>query len=177
MSMRFGVGGGIGIGPTIVSAPIEELLSHVKTIPMSKTVPAQTWCYMASEKCTPGKIWEVLRVAVGVASDPSNAPAGSVYAYVGVQVPQDSNNPPAASDMIAVNGTIPNTSYPLRYSVLLQEGERVIVAMKGVPVATEMGGVVAVIEHDKSALLRSLAAQPPPRLKASGRAADEPQTP
>jgi hypothetical protein len=168
-----GIVAAVGAGAPAQQMPIEERLSRTVTTKMSKTCTNNLWNYMASEKCTPGKIWEVTRISIGQPNDPSAVVAGNIYAGVGVQVPQDSPNPYPMVDTIAVTGTIPTTTYPLVHSVILQEGERVIIGMKGLPAAQEMAGVVAVIEHDRAAFLRSLTPQPPPRMRATGTAPDQ----
>lgn len=156
-----GVAAGIGKRPDIPAhrRALGELISRPVTLSASyqTPTPAFTYAFIQFPAVTPNKIWEVFRIGV-TGSDPfTSLAAVSVLAYRSSVVPQDSNTePPSFGDLIGVLGTIPNTSYPGRYSVVARASERIILAIKGLTVGTQIQASIDIIEHDANKYLVSL---------------------
>lgn len=119
--------------------------------------PALTYAFVDFPPVSPNKIWEIMRIGV-TGSDPfTTIAAVTVLAYRSAYVPQDSNVEPASfGDLLAVLGSIPNTSYPSWRSTVARQAEVVILAIKGLVAGTQIQASMDVIEHDLDCYLRSL---------------------
>jgi hypothetical protein len=118
---------------------------------------AFTYCFLNFPVCTPNKIWEIMRFGV-TAPDPFTILAGvSVLAFRTTFQPQDSNTEPATfGDLLAVLGSVPNTSYPATRSVLIRGFERVVLCFKGLANNQQLQASIDVVEHDLQSYLLSL---------------------
>ena len=153
-------GAAVGVGAqTRPDAParLTDRTSRPITLPGSYQGSGTTYGFLAFPPCTPGKIWEVMRIGV-TGSDPFTTLAGvSVLAYRSSFMPQDSATEPATfGDLLAVLGSVPNTSYPSWRSTVVRQQERVILAFKGVALAQQIQASIDVIEHDLQAYLCGL---------------------
>jgi hypothetical protein len=136
---------------------LSDTTSRPITLPGSYQGSGTTYGFLAFPPCTPGKIWEVLRIGV-TGSDPFTTLAGvTVLAYRSSFVPQDSATEPATfGDLLAVLGSIPNTSYPAWKSTVVRQQERVVLAFKGLAVNIQVQASIDVIEHDLQCYLAGL---------------------
>jgi hypothetical protein len=119
---------------------------------------AATYCFLSFPQVTPNKIWEITRIGV-TAPDPFTTLAGvSVLAFRSSTIPQDtSTEPPTFGDLIAVLGSVPNTSYPGGMRAPVARGnERVVLAFKGLANAQQIQASMDITEHDLQAYLLSL---------------------
>jgi hypothetical protein len=163
MSVELEAIAGVAIGVGKNASLFEEArklgdrTSRPVTLPGSYQGSGTTYGFLSFPPCTPGKIWEVLRIgATGV--DPFTTLAGvTMLAFRSSFVPQDSNAEPATfGDLLAVLGSVPNTSYPSWRSTVVRQQERVILAFKGVTLAQQIQASIDVIEHDLQAYLCGL---------------------
>lgn len=138
---------------------LSDRTSRPVTLPASYQTPnpAFTYAFMQFPAVSPNKIWEIFRIGV-TGADPFTTLAGvTVLAYRSGVVPQDSNTEPSSfGDLIAVLGSIPNTTYPARYSVVARAAERIILAIKGLTAGQQLQASMDIIEHDAAAYLNSL---------------------
>lgn len=139
--------------------PLGDRTSRPITLPLSYQTPAVASTYSFAEfpPVSPGKIWEIMRIGVS-GNDPFTTLAGvTVLAYRSSLVPQDSNNEPGYfGDLLAVLGSVPNTSYPAWRSTVARQAERVVLAFKGLVAGQQIQASMDAIEHDLDAYLRSL---------------------
>lgn len=133
--------------------------SRPVTLPGSYQAPAVafTYSFLNFPVVTPNKIWEIMRFGV-TAPDPFTALAGvSVLAFRTTFQPQDSNTEPQTfGDLLAVLGSVPNTSYPATRSVVVRGFERIVLAFKGLANNQQIQASIDVVEHDLQAYLLSL---------------------
>jgi hypothetical protein len=119
--------------------------------------PAAVWTYMRFDVCPGGRIWEVTRIGI-FAADPSQVLAGvTAVAFKGVFVPQNGAVWSGGPDVIAVQGQVPNTSYPGERAAFLHPGERVIVGLKGLATSQGVVGSIAIIDRDMQHYLKQVA--------------------
>ncbi len=119
---------------------------------------AATYCFLVFPQVTPNKIWEIGRIGV-TAPDPFTTLAGvTVLAFRSSTIPQDSNTePPTFGDLLAVLGSVPNTSYPGGMRAPVARGnERVVLAFKGLANAQQLQASMDITEHDLQAYLLAL---------------------
>jgi hypothetical protein len=119
---------------------------------------AATYCFLVFPQVTPNKIWEIGRIGV-TAPDPFTTLAGvTVLAFRSSTIPQDtSTEPPTFGDLLAVLGSVPNTSYPGGMRAPVARGnERVVLAFKGLANAQQIQASMDITEHDLQAYLLTL---------------------
>jgi hypothetical protein len=119
---------------------------------------AAVYCFLVFPQVTPNKIWEIGRIGV-TAPDPFTTLAGVVVlAFRSSTIPQDSTaEPPTFGDLIAVLGSVPNTSYPGGIHAPVARGnERIVLAFKGLANAQQIQASMDITEHDLQAYLLSL---------------------
>lgn len=155
-----GVAAGIGKQTYPIRTPkMGDRTSRPVTLSASyqTPTPAFTYAFIQFPAVSPNKIWEVYRLGI-TGSDPFTTIGGvTVLAYRSGVVPQDSNTEPSSfGDLIAVLGSIPNTTYPARYAVVARAAERIILAIKGLTAGAQIQASIDIIEHDATAYLNSL---------------------
>ena len=152
----------IGVGSQTRPAPRPRLTDRTSR-PLTVVANYQalaaptTYGFLAFPAVTPGKIWEIMRIGV-TGSDPFTTLAGvSVLAFRSAYVPQDSATEPATfGDLIAVLGSVPNTSYPAFHSTVARQSERVVLAFKSLAALQQIQASMDVIEHDLQCYLAGL---------------------
>jgi hypothetical protein len=145
--------------PTMRPRSFDWTASRPLTLPGSYQAAAApaTYCFLSFPQVTPNKIWEVMRVGV-TGPDPFTTLAGvAVLAFRSSLVPQDSASEPSTfGDLIAVMGSVPNTTYPTWRSTIVRSNERVVLAFKGLAASQSIQASMDVIEHDLANFLDSL---------------------
>jgi hypothetical protein len=163
LDVEAAVGVALGIGEQQRPGPRPQRLGDRTSRPVTVIAsyqtpnPAFTYGFLRFPPVSPNKIWEILRIGV-TGSDPFTTLAGvSVLAYRSGYAPQDSNTEPTSfGDLIAVLGTVPNTSYPSWRSTVARQAEIVILAFKGLTAGQQIQASMDVIEHDLELYLKAL---------------------
>lgn len=164
-SIGIAVGAAVGIGkmadiPASARPRLDWRTSRAVTVNGSyvAAATAATYSFLSFPQVTPSKIWEIIRIGV-TAPDPFTTLANvSVLAFRSSTIPQDSSTePPSFGDLIAVLGSVPNTSFPGGTKAPVARGnERIVLAFKGLANAQQIQASMDVIEHDLQAYLLAL---------------------
>lgn len=162
-------GGSLGVGK-LVDIPdpndrrdllgrLDKRTSRMVTVPGSyqAAATALTYCFLSFVPVSPFKVWQVTRIGV-TGPDPFTSLAGvTVAAFKGITVPQDSNTEPQTfGDLLAVLGSVPNTTFPMFGSITLRSSERVFLVFKGLANAQQIQASMDVVEHDQAVYLATI---------------------
>jgi hypothetical protein len=159
-----GFRGAIGRSAVIPAGDVRAGLNWDTSRPVTVNASYQaiaappTYCFLSFPQVTPMKIWEITRIGI-TAPDPFTTLAGvTVLAYRASTVPQDtSTEPQTFGDLLAVIGSVPNTSFPGGNRPPVARGnERIVLAFKGLTANQQLQASMDVFEHDLQAYLLAL---------------------